>query len=413
MLVGLQSLMSSPPAAGPVPFGRRPEGAPGVPALPMLAETSRRVVVVDDDDLLRRSMARVLDGMNLTVVVCASGEQALAAVAAAPTALVVSDLQMPGMDGRQLLRRLRAEWPEVGVMMVTGHIDVGSAVACLGDGALDYVTKPIVPDEVRLRVSRAMERQTLLLERAENARRLEERVRDQAERIERLFVGGVGALVEALEAKDPYTQGHSARVGRLAEAIAQTMGLGDVAAATILLGGQLHDIGKIGVRESVLTKPGRLEPEEYQHIMTHPVTGWRILHPLFADQPAVLHIVRWHHERPDGRGVPDGLAGDAIPVEARIVAVADSFDAMTSARPYRPGRSVAEAMSELERCRDAQFDGTVVDAMQELQREGRLESLIGHAPAWASSAPRARVVASGTPAVSLQAVQDVPPASAR
>jgi HD-GYP domain-containing protein (c-di-GMP phosphodiesterase class II) len=142
------------------------------------------------------------------------------------------------------------------------------------------------------------------------------------------------------------------------------------------LGGHVHDIGKIGVRETVLNKPDRLTAEEYEHIMTHPMLGWRILAPLLGDTPHALNIVRSHHERFDGRGVPDRLAGAQIPLEARIAAAADAFDAMTSDRPYRPdGLSVGEAMREIVRCSGSQFDPSVVAALVRAVEGGRLKPL--------------------------------------
>jgi HD-GYP domain-containing protein (c-di-GMP phosphodiesterase class II) len=138
----------------------------------------------------------------------------------------------------------------------------------------------------------------------------------------------------------------------------------------------VHDIGKIGVREDVLNKPGKLTNEEYQHIMTHPMVGWKILAPLLGDTPEALNIVRSHHERFDGRGIPDGLSGTNIPLEARIAAAADSFDAMTSDRPYRPGLSMDAAIAELVRCRGTQFDPSVVDAVVAAVERGTF-TLIG------------------------------------
>jgi HD-GYP domain-containing protein (c-di-GMP phosphodiesterase class II) len=141
----------------------------------------------------------------------------------------------------------------------------------------------------------------------------------------------------------------------------------------IELGGRVHDIGKIGVREAVLNKPGPLTDEEYAHIMTHPVVGWRILSPLFDENPIALTVVRSHHERFDGRGIPDGLRGEDIPLEARIAAVADTFDAMTSVRPYRPGAPVAATVSELRRCSGTQLDPRCVDAFLAALEAGAIE----------------------------------------
>jgi len=174
----------------------------------------------------------------------------------------------------------------------------------------------------------------------------------------------VHALVHALEAKDGYTRGHSMRVSNYAVSIARAMDLDKDLVDTIALGAELHDVGKIGVSEAVLHKAGKLSEEEYRHIMEHPVIGFRILGPLMRDAPGALAIVRSHHERVDGKGLPDGLTGAAIPFEARVVAVADAFDAMTSVRPYRPSLSVASAMTELEEGKGIQFDPAIVDAFR-------------------------------------------------
>lgn len=169
-------------------------------------------------------------------------------------------------------------------------------------------------------------------------------------------------LARALEAKDAYTRGHSIRVSRYAVATARRMGFQGTLLDGIRLGGELHDIGKIGTRESVLHKPGSLTAEEFRQISEHPLLGERMLSPLARESPDVLRIVRSHHERLDGRGFPDGLRGDMIPVEARIVAVADAFDAMTTRRPYRESRPPDQAMEELRRVAGTQLDPEAVEA---------------------------------------------------
>ena len=222
-------------------------------------------------------------------------------------------------------------------------------------------------------MGQALEKRRLILENRDYQERLEERVAAQARRLEELFLAGIQALAEALEVKDPYTRGHSVRVSQYSTAIARALRLEEDVVRQIELGGHVHDIGKIGVREEVLNKPARLTDEEYQHIMTHPVVGWRILSPLLAETPASLNIVRSHHERFDGGGVPDGLAGAAIPIEARIAAVADSLDAMTSGRPYRPAvPGWSEALAELRRHGGTQFDPVVVEAALAASAAGQL-----------------------------------------
>jgi HD-GYP domain-containing protein (c-di-GMP phosphodiesterase class II) len=188
-----------------------------------------------------------------------------------------------------------------------------------------------------------------------------------------MFLAGVQALAEALELKDPYTRGHSVRVSQYSSIVARALQLDDEVVRQIELGGHVHDIGKIGVREAVLNKTEKLTDEEYEHIMIHPLVGWRILAPLLGDAPIALNIVRSHHERMDGRGVPDGLSGDAIPLEARIVAVADAIDAMTSGRPYRGNElTLEQALEELHTNAGSQFDAQIVAAVEEAVRGGDL-----------------------------------------
>jgi putative two-component system response regulator len=280
---------------------------------------------------------------------------------AEPAPLIISDLRMPEMDGVTLLGHVVKRWPDTAVLMVSAVADVDIAVKCLQLGALDYVSKPFNLEEVRARVKQALERRQLRLELKSYQRSLEERVQVQAHRIEELFLGGVQALAQALEAKDAYLRGHSLRVSEYAVSIARSVGLDDNAIDDIALGGHLHDIGKIGVSEEVLHKAGKLTDAEYRHIMEHTVIGARILGPLLRDAPMVIAVVRSHHERLDGKGLPDGLAGDTIPMAARIVSVADAFDAMTSERPYRHSLSVDRALLELRTQRGIQWDPVAVD----------------------------------------------------
>ena len=216
--------------------------------------------------------------------------------------------------------------------------------------------------------------------------RLDDEKRLQATDIARHFLGARASQPELFEdqreLKPATVDVGKVRVERprafgdvwLGHLLWRALGLDDNVARQVELGGHVHDIGKIGVREAILNKPGPLTDEEYEHIMLHPMVGWRILSPLLQDAPLALNIVRSHHERFDGRGIPDGLAGTAIPIEARIAAVADAFDAMTSGRPYRAERrySVDAALAELRRCRGTQFDPLVVDAFLGAVDEGML-----------------------------------------
>ena len=320
-------------------------------------------LVVDDEPRLRQVIIHLMRNDGFRCFEAGDGAEALAVLERHPATLVLSDIRMPRMDGIELLRQVRARYPETAVILLTAVADVECAVSCFAIGALDYLTKPFNLEEVRARVSQALERRRLVIENREYRERLEEKVAAQARRLEELFLASIQSLAEALEVKDPYTRGHSVRVSHYSVVIARALGLDGEMLRQIELGGHVHDIGKIGVRESVLNKPGPLTPAEYEHIMTHPVVGWRILSPLLAETPAALNIVRSHHERFDGRGVPDGLRGRAIPLEARIATVADSLDAMSSGRPYRPAvPNWSDALRELRRSSGTQFDPDVVDA---------------------------------------------------
>lgn len=321
-------------------------------------------VIADDEPRLRQVLVRLMSGDGFTCLEAGDGVEALEQLEKVPAALLLSDLRMPRMDGIELLRQSRAKYPDLAVILITAVADVELALSCLANGAMDYLTKPFHLEEVLARVGQAMEKRQLIVENRAYQTGLERLVATQARRLEELFLGGVQALVQALEVKDQYTRGHSIRVSQYSSLLAREIGLPETVVRQIELGGQVHDIGKIGVREAVLNKEGPLTDEEYQHIMTHPMLGWQILSPLLGEEPIALSIVRSHHERFDGRGIPDKLAGMDIPIEARIAGVADAFDAMTSGRAYRRGRfmSPEDAAAEIARCSGTQFDPELATA---------------------------------------------------
>ena len=337
------------------------------------ASSAPYCLVVDDEDRLRQVLAQVMRMDGFRCIEAADGIEALEQLQRYPVSMLLSDLKMPRMDGLELLHHTRQRFPDVAIVVITAVPEVEVAVNCLANGAMDYLIKPFRLEEVRARVRQAMDRRRLILENRDYQERLKERVKAQATRLEAMFLAGVQALAEALELKDPYTRGHSVRVSQYSSILARRLRLDVDVVRQIELGGHVHDIGKIGVREEVLNKTEKLTDEEYEHVMIHPLVGWRVLAPLLGDAPVALNIVRSHHERMDGRGVPDGLAGEAIPIEARIVAVADAIDAMTSGRPYRGSElSLEEALEELEQNAGTQFDARVVAAVREAMECGEL-----------------------------------------
>lgn len=330
-----------------------PEGGPAV------------CLLVDDDADLRRAMAHVLEGMGLACLEAGSGLEALTLLdQAGELPLLVSDVSMPGLDGLGLLREVRRQYPDMAVVMLSGIREAETAVACLQAGALDYITKPALLGEIQSRIRRALEKRRLVLQNRYYQENLERLVDRQAARIKEMFLEGVQTLVQALDAKDPYTRGHSTRVSLYAERIAEQLGFSGQALEDIRLGAALHDIGKIGTPESILRKPGPLTSEEFTSISEHTVLGERILAPLVRQNPLVLSIVRSHHERVDGAGFPDHLEGPRIPWAARIVAVADAYDAMTTDRSYRASLDPAVALAELESHAGSHFDREVVAAFR-------------------------------------------------
>lgn len=326
-------------------------------------------LIVDDDALVRQHLVRILSSLGLACREAGSGQQALASLEAdGETALIVSDIQMPEMDGITFLGEVRRRYPDSAVIMLTGVSDVTSAVESLRQGAVDYLSKPVLVDEMRARAQQALDRRGLILEnrflQQSYQERLEAQVRELDRRGKEQFVGQIQMAVRMLEKKDVYTRGHSSRVAAYAVRTAAKMGYTGTMLDEFQLGGELHDIGKIGTRDAVLNKPGSLTSEEFEEIKLHTVAGEEILEPIRREHPIVLQIVRSHHERLDGTGFPDGLAGDAIPEAARIVCVVDAFDAMTTTRAYRASHTREHALQELAAWAGRQFDPAVVEAFR-------------------------------------------------
>jgi putative nucleotidyltransferase with HDIG domain len=322
-----------------------------------------RCLIVDDDAQVRQVLSRVIATQGLSPIEASSGADALSLLKrVGEVPLCISDIYMPEMDGVTFLREALQRYPDMAIIMLTGMAEVNTAVECLKLGALDYISKPVIIEEVRARLNKALEKRRLILENRFYQQTLELRVQDLDRKNRSSLINGVQMLVQALEAKDAYTSGHSSRVSRYAMKTAVLLGFTDDALEHIRLGGELHDIGKIGTREFILNKPGPLSPEEFQHIKEHSALGEKILAPFLSQSPVVLRIVRSHHERIDGSGFPDALRGGQIPLEARVVAVVDAFDAMTTNRAYRPQLPITKAVEELRRCAGVHFDAEVVEA---------------------------------------------------
>jgi putative nucleotidyltransferase with HDIG domain len=341
-------------------------------------DMARRVLVVDDEDTIRAAISRFLGTRGYEVDAAGSGAEALELLRGSRYALMLCDVRMPGMSGIDLLQQAVAADATLATVMLTAVNDAPTATQALARGAYDYLVKPVELAELHRAVERALHRRTLRLER----QRVEELIRDEVaartEELERekealsaLTVSIAQALVNAMEAKSIYLRGHSQRVAELAASIADAMGLDPDTVEAVRLAGRLQDVGKIGIRDEVLNKPGALTREEYEHVKSHVRLGVEILSPL-KRLGVVLDYVQDHHERYDGTGYPRGLAGDSISIGGRILAAADAFNALTSLRAYRDPKSPREAVEYLRGMVGSLLDPAVYAALREVVMSGKV-----------------------------------------
>ena len=327
-----------------------------------------KILVVDDEDANLRLLRRVL-GRDYVVVEAESGAEGIKILEENEISLIISDQRMPGMTGVQLLERSRDIQPDCIKMLLTGYTDLEALIGAINDGKVyKYIQKPWDAEELKLTVKRALESYDL---KKHNDWLLNE-LKSAMSELEELSMGTIRALADALDAKCDYTAGHSLRVSRFSVIIGKKLGLTEEQLKDIELGGILHDIGKIGVPESILWKPDKLTPEEKEIMAKHPEKSAQIIGELRGLKRA-REYVKHHHEYFDGTGYPDGLSGDDIPIGARLIMVSDAYDAMTTDRPYRKAIGHDKAIEELKRMSGKQFDPKVVEALLELVADGEEE----------------------------------------
>jgi len=276
---------------------------------------------------------------------------------------VVSDLGLPGMRGDELLRLIRNVDQQLPFIMLTGENDVTTAVKSVHDGADEYLMKPASVASVIQHIQSAMDR------RAQSNQK-ERRLRDASLAELKAFLTGIQALVNSLETKDQYTRDHSKKVAHIALMMAKHIpGMNNDRLREIRIGAWLHDIGKIGIPLTILHKNGPLNTEEWEEVKKHTIYGARILEPLSKHYPEVQRIVRHEHERWDGKGYPDGISGEDIPLGSRLIMIADTYDAICSTRPYRAAMTREDALNVIQEGSGTQFDPSLVPVFEKTYHE--------------------------------------------
>jgi putative nucleotidyltransferase with HDIG domain len=345
--------------------------------------SSRTILIVDDEKFIVKSLQRSLADEGYNVLTAANGIDGLKIMEEDDISLVISDYRMPMMDGIEFLQRVKDSWQETIRILLTAYGDVSVAVQAINQGEVyRFISKPWSTEDLHTVISSAIALYDLIQEnkrlteltKQQNEQlrywnqNLERKVTEQTNLTRSTFLSSIESLVNALEAKDKYTEGHSIRVARIATAVAEALSVEHEEVERARLAGLLHDIGKIGIKESVLQKPGKLTADEMDHVRTHPVISEHILKPIIEDKE-IIRIIRHHHEHYDGNGYPDKIKGDEIPIAGRILSVVDAFDALTTVRPYVAARPKDIAIAEIKRCSGTQFDPTVVNALLEVIEE--------------------------------------------
>jgi putative nucleotidyltransferase with HDIG domain len=341
----------------------------------LASSRTARVLIVDDEAHVRSMVGSTLERRGCEVQLASSGREALELLAMNEYDLVLTDIVMQDLNGIALLERIHMEHPNLPVVMVTAIHDISVAIDSMRRGAYDYLLKPFERDHLMNTVERALRHRQVLEESQNYQQSLEQMVRARTEMLrhamedlEHSYDVTLEALGDALDLKDSETEGHSKRVTAYTIALARAMGLAPSEIKVIARGAFLHDIGKMAIPDEILRKPGKLTPEEQEIMREHCTRGYHMLRkiPFLA---GAAEIVFCHQEHFDGTGYPSGLQGREIPVGARIFAVADTLDAITSDRPYRKARSFDSAREEILRCSGTQFDPAVVEAFLKIPNE--------------------------------------------
>lgn len=328
------------------------------------------ILIVDDEEAIREILSETLEALGFEYIAASDGDEAIDLLNQHHDIIdaVICDLKMPRVSGDQVIAHGAQHFPLIPIIILTGFAQLDMALDHMRLGAFDYMTKPFRVKELLLLLNRALEFRHLQEDKIAYQNTLEERIEEATQALHNSVVQTVSSFILAIEEKDRYTQGHSKRVAKYSTMMAEVLDLPKNDHLDLLYAAQLHDIGKIGISEQLLNKPGRLNEVEFATIKTHPSKGVKILEPLdFLGH--LLPIIEAHHEWFDGSGYPNGLAGEDIPFMARIIAVCDTFDAMTSERSYRKPLPLKAAIQEILEGSGSQFDPRAVNAFMKIYEE--------------------------------------------
>lgn len=338
----------------------------------LLADTSySHIMLVDDDAISSKAVMAMLQS-EYYVTWEQSGKAALKRLTEETPDLILLDVHMPGMDGHGLLQTLkeRSEYADIPVIFLTADEDEQTEIKGFSEGAIDFIRKPFRKNVAMQRIKRVLELSYLQKHLKQEVEKQTAVAVERQKKVERMALQMVQALANTIDAKDAYTNGHSTRVAKYSVMLARRMGYMDEKLERLYFAALLHDIGKIGIPREIINKPSRLTDEEYLLIQSHPAIGAGILKEI-TEIPDIAIGAHWHHERYDGKGYPDRLYGGQIPELARIIGVADAYDAMTSKRSYRDVLPQEVVKAEIEKCKGNQFDPEIADIMLELMREDK------------------------------------------
>ena len=347
-----------------------------------------QILIVDDEKIICSVIAQRLTREGYLCVTAHDGKEAFEYFCRGNFSLVISDIRMPEKDGLELLRLVKAVRPNMKFIIMTAYAEIDVAVEAMHLGANDLLIKPFELELAVFSVKKAFEQMKMEEELESYHKNLKNLVAERTVRLQEAYrtlkkahLDSVKVLAGAIDAKDPYTRGHSYRVRQMSLQIATALRFTEEKMEVLEYGALLHDIGKIGIKDEILQKPEALSAEELQTIREHPLIGVKIVEGIefFKDK---IPMIRHHHEQFDGKGYPDGLAGEAIPLEARIIAVPDAFDAMASLRPHQRTRSIGEILLEMEQNSGIQFDPRIL----EIFMRGKIYGCLTNSPSSGSFA---------------------------